>query len=403
MTVTTSWIVAAVGAVVAVAAAAAGGALVSPNAGQVSRSRDMHRVFGAARMTAYLAFGAGAVGAVRVVPWPHLLQAAAVVVALAIVICLDAVAREAGVALLPPGHPFIRGMAALLWPFTAVSALGRLLEHALDRVFPASDDREELREQAADRLRELLDPAPAGRTTQAAALQGAFDLADTMVREVMVPRVDIVGVEVESPWSEVLDRARSSAHARLPVYQETLDHVTGVLYAKDLLTWALADAEPPGGWVTLVRQASFIPGSKTIDRQLREFRKTGTHIAIVMDEFGGTAGLVTIEDVLEEIVGDIRDERDVEEPEVDHEGNDKFWVSGRVPLSDLSELLGQEFERDDVATVGGLVYEGFDRVPRAGDSTTIGQFRVVVERMRRRRIERVYFERLPASPEGTAE
>jgi CBS domain containing-hemolysin-like protein len=126
-------------------------------------------------------------------------------------------------------------------------------------------------------------------------------------------------------------------------------------------------------------------------------------MAIVIDEFGGTAGLVTIEDVLEEIVGEIRDERDVEEPEIEREGNDRFWVAGRLPLSDLSDLLGISLERDDVTTVGGLAYEQFKRVPRAGDETTVGDFRVVVERVRRRRVERVYFERLPARSAARSE
>jgi CBS domain containing-hemolysin-like protein len=213
----------------------------------------------------------------------------------------------------------------------------------------------------------------------------------------MAPRVDIVGVDSETPWSEVLDRVRSSEHARLPVYHETLDEVVGILYAKDLLAWALRGEEPEKGWISLVRPASFIPATKTIDRQLREFRKSGTHIAIVVDEFGGTAGLVTIEDVLEEIVGEIRDERDIEEPDIEREGNDRFWVRGRVPLSDLSDVLGASLERDDVSTVGGLVYDAFGHVPRPGDSRRVGEFKLVVESVRRRRVERVYFERVRAS------
>jgi CBS domain containing-hemolysin-like protein len=143
-----------------------------------------------------------------------------------------------------------------------------------------------------------------------------------------------------------------------------------------------------------VRPATFIPQSKPVDRQLREFRSSGTHIAIVSDEFGGTAGLVTIEDVLEEIVGEIRDERDQEEPDVVREGDARFWVAGRLSLGELSDLLGHSFEREDVATVGGLVYDVFKRVPRAGDELQLEGFRIVVERVRRRRVERVYFERL---------
>jgi CBS domain containing-hemolysin-like protein len=136
-----------------------------------------------------------------------------------------------------------------------------------------------------------------------------------------------------------------------------------------------------------------------IDVQLREFKASHTHIAIVSDEFGGTAGLITIEDVLEEIVGEINDEYDDQEPEIEQEGGTRFWVSGRISLGELSELLSHSFEQDDIATVGGLVYETFGRVPRAGESAIVGSYRMVVERVRGRRIERVYFERVsPESP-----
>jgi putative hemolysin len=215
------------------------------------------------------------------------------------------------------------------------------------------------------------------------------------VEEIMVPRVDVVGIDRTSPWSEVLDRIRSSEHARFPVYDDTLDNIIGILYAKDLLRTAVAHAEPDD-WSTLIRPASFIPATKTIDQQLRDFRAQRTHIAIVIDEYGGTAGLVTIEDVLEEIVGEIRDEHDVEEPPIEQEGEGHFWVSGRLSLADLSEALAYDFQREDLTTVGGLLYDTFGRVPRAGEALQIGPFKVVVERVRRRRIERVYFERLAA-------
>jgi CBS domain containing-hemolysin-like protein len=142
-----------------------------------------------------------------------------------------------------------------------------------------------------------------------------------------------------------------------------------------------------------------IPTSKLIDAQLREFQSSRTHIAIVADEYGGTAGHVTIEDILEQIVGEIRDEYDVEEAEIEQDGPDRFWVLGRVNIDELSERLGADMSRDDVTTVGGLVYELFGRVPKNGDLMIHDNFRVVVERVRRRRIERVYFERitLPAA------
>ena len=145
----------------------------------------------------------------------------------------------------------------------------------------------------------------------------------------------------------------------------------------------------------LVRPAMFIPGTKTIDQQLREFKSTGTHIAIVVDEYGGTAGLVTIEDILEEIVGDIRDEHDVEEPDVVLDvPSGRAWVAGQVTVDELSDALGWRFAREGVTTVGGLVFSTLGRVPKAGEQLRIGPFRVVVERVVRRRIRRVFFERV---------
>jgi CBS domain containing-hemolysin-like protein len=202
------------------------------------------------------------------------------------------------------------------------------------------------------------------------------------------------------PWSEMLDRVRSSEHARFPVFEETLDNVSGMLYAKDLLPAIVADAEPDAGWQSLARPAVFIPISKRIDAQLREFQASRTHIAIVSDEYGGTAGLVTIEDIIEEIVGEIHDEYDVDEPEIKQEGADRFWAAGRFPVADLEERLDTNFEVEDAATVGGLVYNLLGRVPRSGEAFERRGFRIVVERVRRRRIERVYFERLHVAAEG---
>jgi putative hemolysin len=181
------------------------------------------------------------------------------------------------------------------------------------------------------------------------------------------------------------------------VYRDTLDEVIGILYAKDVLPAIIADEEPDPAWLTLARSPSFIPISKRADDQLREFQASHSHIAIVSDEYGGTAGLVTIEDILEEIVGEIRDEYDVEEAEIEQHGSPKsWWVAGRVPLDELSERLGIDFGVDDVTTVGGLVYALFGRVPKSGEGLMHSGFRIVVERVRGRRIERVYFERLNA-------
>jgi CBS domain containing-hemolysin-like protein len=262
-------------------------------------------------------------------------------------------------------------------------------------VVSESDATQERRDEAAQQFRDVVTSETDVSGDERALLLGVFEFGETTAEEVMVPRVDMLGVERETPWSEMVDRVRSIQHSRVPVYEETIDEIVGILYVKDLLPAVLADAEPEGGWTTLMRPPVFIPASKRIADLLREFRQARRHIAIVADEYGGTAGLVTIEDILEELVGEIRDEYDDEERLVENEDDERFWVSGRLTLDDLSAALGHEFSRDDVSTVGGLIMELLGRVPRAGESLVMGPFKVIVERVIRRKIERVYLERLP--------
>ena len=398
----------AIGAVgVATLAAAADGALLggdpepepAPSVVGALRGRERaHRALALLRVIAHLVAGAalarlmgiqrgdGAQGAVQ-----------ALVAALVVVILVEGIGRSLGFATAPrfilAFAPLVRVLEMLLSP---VLRAGVALDSFFERLMPAPtiEERAEQREEATEQFRLVVAAEADVPHDQEALLHGVFSLGDTAVREVMVPRVDIVGIDHIMPWSEVVDRVRSSEHARFPVYDETLDNVIGILYAKDLLPFVIDDDEPMLGWQTLVRPATYIPTSKAIDAQLRDFKASHTHIAIVSDEFGGTAGLVTIEDVLEEIVGEIRDEYDVEEPEVEQEEGRRFWVSGRLSLDELSERLGQDFAQDDLKTVGGLVYELFGRVPRAGESVVIGSYKLVVERVRGRRVERIYFERV---------
>jgi putative hemolysin len=303
-----------------------------------------------------------------------------------------AVGEAAGARMLATLRPMVRLAEAI---FAPIVILGMRAEGRLYRAFPPEEvpDAGESPQPLGERERDRDTPAP---RDEPGILRGVFSLGDTEVQEVMVPRVDIMGIERDAPWSAVMDRVLSSEHARLPVYDDTIDRIVGILYAKDLLPIVLTQRAPDEGWPALIRPATFVPGSKIIDQQLRDFRATGTHIAIVVDEYGGTAGLVTIEDILEQIVGDIRDEYDVEEPPIEEQEGRRYWVSGRVSLDDLSSALGHRFERDDVATVGGLIFQALGRVPRAGEELTLDGFRIVVERVTRRRIERVYFERLEA-------
>jgi CBS domain containing-hemolysin-like protein len=236
--------------------------------------------------------------------------------------------------------------------------------------------------------------APALGDAQRDMLLGVFTLADTTVDEVMTPRLDMVGVDIGAERDEVLERFRSSEHTRLPVYDGTPDSLVGVLYAKDLVPLALGlpEGRRIACWQDLVRPATFVPEAKTLDAQLRDFQRGPAHLAIVVDEFGGTAGMITREDVLEEIVGDIRDEHDTETPPEIRQEGERFWVDGGVGLDELSMALGRQFSHPDVSTVGGLIYSALGRVPRSGEELTLDGFRVVVERVERRRVRRVYFE-----------
>jgi putative hemolysin len=410
-------LVVAVGSILLAAlAAAADGALLggdpapepAPSVVGVLRWRERaHRALSLTRVLAHLVAGAALARALGLQRGDGLRGAViAFLAALVVVTLVEGISRSLGFATAPrlalAFSPLIRALDLVLSP---ILRAGVALDALFERLMPAPtiEERAEQREEATEQFRQVVAAEADVSRDEEALLHGVFSLGDTAVREVMVPRVDIVGIDRTTPWSEVVDRVRSSEHARFPVYDDTLDNVTGLLYAKDMLPFVIDDDEPMHGWQALVRPAVFIPTSKPIDVQLRDFKASRTHIAIVSDEFGGTAGLVTIEDVLEEIVGEIHDEYDDEEPEIEQEENKRFWVSGRLALDELSELLGQDFVREDLSTVGGLVYEIFGRVPRPGEAAHIGAYKMVVERIRRRRIERVYFERVQPVAHSVAE
>jgi CBS domain containing-hemolysin-like protein len=222
-------------------------------------------------------------------------------------------------------------------------------------------------------------------------LLGVFSLAGTTVAEVMTPRIDIVAVDSSASREEVIATLRRSEHARLLVYDGHPDAVAGVIYAKDILA-GNGDGSP---WTAAIRPASFVPEGKTLDRQLRDFQRGPSHLAVVVDEFGGTAGIVTLEDILEQIVGEIQDEYDTDEvAPIQVVGPDQLRVEGGVALSELEGVLGHSFAREDVSTVGGLVLAEFGRVPRSGESMDIQGYRLTVEQVVRRRVRRVGVQRI---------
>ncbi len=412
MTNLVPWVIGILAALSATVCAMADSALLALHASESSVLTDAalaererrHRALSMGRVVSYIAAGAALAEAIELSALPFV-PLVVITAATAIIVCTlaEGTGRAIGYADPPRMYgvlsPLIRVLSTVLGPAVA---LGGAIDRTLHVIIPPHARDEEQRETSAEQFREVVTAEADVSSAEEELIHGVFSLGETQVEEIMVPRVDMLGIEAATPWSQVLERIRSSEHARVPVFRETLDEVVGVLYAKDALPSIVADEEPAAGWLSLMRPAAFIPTSKRIDSQLREFQASRTHIAIVIDEYGGTAGLVTIEDILEEIVGEIRDEYDVEEPQIQQEGFGRYWVSGRMPVEELSERLNANFVVEDVTTVGGLVYALFGRVPRSGESQTHAGFRIVVERVRRRRIERVYLERLePVASRGT--
>jgi putative hemolysin len=236
-----------------------------------------------------------------------------------------------------------------------------------------------------------------------AMIYSVLQFNETIAREVMVPRPDMVTVEIDTPLEEALNEFIRSGHSRIPVYEDNIDNVRGILYAKDLLT-LLADmvkrdrdtARTPIR--DLMRSAYFVPETKRADALFKEMQERKVHIAIIVDEYGGTAGLLTIEDLIEEIVGDIRDEFDFnEEAEYVRLGENEYIVDGSMNLDDLEELLGVTLPQDDNDSVGGLIYSRLERVPQIGDTVTLEEERLTlrVTLVQDRRIRKVHVQRLP--------
>ncbi|RGA07043.1 HlyC/CorC family transporter [Microbispora triticiradicis] len=252
-------------------------------------------------------------------------------------------------------------------------------------------------------LRDLVDLAEQRRVIEPderEMIHSVFELGDTLVREVMVPRTDMVFIERGKTLSQALSLALRSGFSRVPVVGENEDDVVGIAYLKDIVR-RIQDTGDDGVRVDeLMRPATYVPESKPIDELLREMQARQIHLAIVIDEYGGTAGLVTIEDVIEEIVGEIADEYDQETPRIEWLDDGAARVTARLPAGELGELFGTEIEVEDVDTVGGLLAHALGRVPIAGSEAVIGNLRLTAENLagRRNRISTVVVRREEPAP-----
>ncbi|HPO81931.1 MAG TPA: hemolysin family protein [bacterium] len=219
-------------------------------------------------------------------------------------------------------------------------------------------------------------------------IEGVFEFSETLAREVMVPRVDIVALDVNSSFDEAIDTINMSGHSRIPVYDETIDNIVGIIYAKDLLKFFGSKNPPP--LRSIMRAPYYVPETKPIDELFREMRAQKVHMAIIIDEYGGTAGLVTIEDILEELVGEIMDEYDInEEAMIERVALDEIIVDGRMNLEELNEILGVELPAEETDTLAGFVYDHISHIPKPGEEFEYNGVIIRVEEVRGRRITKL--------------
>jgi len=225
-------------------------------------------------------------------------------------------------------------------------------------------------------------------------IHSIFEFGDTVVREVMVPRPDMVTIDSSSDLAEALDVILKAGYSRIPIFEGDNDNIVGLLYAKDLMK-RMHENDGPTRVSALGRAPAFIPEQKKVSELLREMQKERVHMAIVVDEYGGTAGLVTIEDLIEEIVGEIVDEYDQEEPLVEPLGGDRLRVDAKMPIDEINELLDVELPHDEWDTVGGLVFGLVGRVPVPGETVRLNGLSFKAERVTGRRIQKVVVAKLP--------
>ncbi|MBO0807735.1 MAG: HlyC/CorC family transporter [Actinobacteria bacterium] len=304
------------------------------------------------------------------------------------------------------GHPYeLRAAAAaarVLYPLgRALGPVPGWLFAAGSLLTPGRGGREavSVSEEELRGLVDLLERRQVIEPGEREMIHSVFELGDTIVREVMVPRTDMVFVERGKTVRQALSLALRSGFSRIPVTGENSDDVIGIAYLKDLV--ARSQDRPDGESEkveSVLRQASFVPESKPADELLREMQARQIHLAIVIDEYGGTAGLVTIEDILEEIVGEITDEYDHEQPTVEWLSPGRARVTARLPVEDLAELFGVRIDAEDVETVGGLLAQQLGRVPIAGSVATVAGLTLTAESLagRRNRIGTVTVERAVA-------
>ncbi|HET6319723.1 MAG TPA: hemolysin family protein [Chloroflexota bacterium] len=301
-----------------------------------------------------------------------------------------AVARPESVALtfVRPVEILNRVLFIVLVPLNALDRAVRRLLGVSHGMTPAD---------AEERLRHLVEGNADLEEDEREMIASVIELGEQPVREVMVPRIDIVAAPATSTVRDVLDRIIESGHSRVPIFDDTVDNIVGVVYAKDLLRH-MREGTQEAPVVPLAREPSYVPETKKVDELLHEMQQKRVHLAIVVDEYGGTAGLISIEDLIEEIVGEIQDEYDVEEALIEEVSESEAVFDARVSIRDVNDTLDLDIEDEDFDTLGGLLYHELGKVPNVGDEVRVDGAVVTVLSTAGRRVGKVRVTKAPPQP-----
>ncbi len=279
--------------------------------------------------------------------------------------------------------PFARILIFIMTPLVGFPLWLSKVTHLLP-----DDDRQ----VTEDELKTLVDAGQQGGILEQGErkmIYSIFEMGDTLAREIMVPRTDMLSLDVTTPLDQAIDSLLAAGHSRVPVFEENVDHIIGLLYAKDLLRiWREGDHLQ--SLRSLLRPTYFVPEAIKLDALLQEMQRKRIHMAIVVDEYGGISGLVTLEDIVEEVVGEIRDEYDQgEELPYQKMSEGEYMLLGRIDLDDFNELMGSQIPKDETDTLGGYIYKRLGRVPANGNTIQIGHVLLTVEEVIGRRIRKV--------------
>ncbi len=281
----------------------------------------------------------------------------------------------------------LRPIRAILWILAPVIWLVTGLSSLVTRLFKVDSSASIL---SADEIKTMIAIGAKSGTLageQRRMLDGVFELSQLRVRDLMIPRTEVMGVEVDAPFQELLNQVKRSTHSRFPVYKDTLDNIMGVIHSKDVLRFV--DCPHNFNMREVMRRPYFVPEAKQVEALLLAFRRRRIHLAVVLDEYGGVEGIVTLEDVLEEIVGEIRDEYDQEESGITPITPHRFLVEGGVGLRQVNRHLGLHLSEEDATTLAGLMLRCLGQIPQEGDQCDIGEVTLIARKLDQQRIDQI--------------